>query len=46
MMHAVVNILQKKYNFDDRRIYRGIVEKVDVSKGFEFINFEILPYEA
>ncbi len=35
------DILQKKYNFDDKWIYRGIVEKVDVKKGEEFIEFEI-----
>lgn len=33
--------LQKKYGFDDRRIYKAIVEKVDVKKGEEFIEFEI-----
>ena len=33
--------LQKKYGFDDRRIYRAEVEKIDVKKGEEFIEFEI-----
>ena len=33
--------LQKKYGFDDRRIYKAEVEKVDVKKGEEFIEFEI-----
>lgn len=33
--------LQKKYGFDDRRIYKAIIEKVDVKKGEEFIEFEI-----
>lgn len=33
--------LQKKYGFDDRRIYKAIIEKVNVKKGEEFIEFEI-----
>ncbi len=39
------DILQKKYNFNDNRIYKAVVEKVDVKKGNEFISFLILPYE-
>lgn len=35
------DILQKKYNFDDKRIYRMIIEKVDVKKGDEFITFNL-----
>jgi len=38
------DILQKKYGFNDSRIYKAVVEKMDVKKGFEFIEFEILPY--
>lgn len=33
------DILQKKYNFDDRYIYLGIVEKTIVPKGEEYIYF-------
>jgi len=33
--------LQKKYGFNDKQIYRIIAEKVDVSKGKEYIDFEI-----
>lgn len=38
------DVLQKKYGFDDRRIYRGEIEKVDVEKGKEFIEFQILKF--
>lgn len=39
------DVLQKKYGFNDRNIYKGIIEKVDVKKGEEFIEFEILEYQ-
>jgi Holliday junction resolvase RusA-like endonuclease len=35
------DILQKKYGFNDNRIYRGVVEKEIVKKGKEFVEFEI-----
>lgn len=35
------DVLQKKYGFNDSRIYRGEIDKVDVKKGEEFIEFEI-----
>ena len=38
------DILQKKFGFNDRHVYKAIVEKVDVAKGQEFIEFEILPF--
>ena len=38
-------ILCKKYKFDDRRIYRGIIQKVDVKKGEEFIEFYIKKFD-
>ena len=38
-----VDILQKRYGFNDRYIYRLNVEKVDVKKGEEFIEFDIEP---
>jgi Holliday junction resolvase RusA-like endonuclease len=34
-----LDILQKKYGFNDRQIYRLTVEKEDVSKGQEYIEF-------
>lgn len=37
----VLDIFQKKYGFNDRQIYRLEIEKVDVAKGQEFIEFEI-----
>lgn len=40
-----IDCLQKKYMFNDNRIYKLDVEKVDVKKGEEFIEFELLKYE-
>ena len=39
------DILQDVYGFNDSRIYRGIVDKVLVKKGSEFIEFSITPLE-
>jgi len=36
-----IDILQKKYDFNDRNIYQMSVEKVDVGKGDEYIVFYI-----
>lgn len=36
-----VDILQKKYGFNDSRIYEYSIIKVDVKKGHEFIEFKI-----
>lgn len=36
-----VDCLQKKYGFNDRRIYSMDLVKVDVKKGDEFIDFSI-----
>ena len=38
-----VDCLQKRYGFNDRHIYKLTVEKVDVKKGDEFIEFELKP---
>jgi Holliday junction resolvase RusA-like endonuclease len=35
------DILQKKYLFNDKEIYKMVVEKVIVPKGKEYIKFEI-----
>jgi len=35
------DIISEKYNFNDKDIYKWDVEKVDVKKGDEFIEFEI-----
>ena len=39
-----VDCLQKKYEFNDRHIYKMTIEKVDVKKGDEFIDFTIEPF--
>lgn len=36
------DILQKRYNFDDRDIFKATVEKEIVKKGAEFIEFKII----
>lgn len=38
------DILQKRYGFNDRRIYRLEIEKVDVPKGQEFIEWQLSPH--
>ena len=35
------DVLQKRYGFDDRRIYRAIVDKVKVKKGQEYVKFRL-----
>ncbi len=35
-----VDILQKKYGFNDRRIFKMVIEKVKVKKGLEFTEFD------
>jgi len=39
------DILQKKYNFDDRMVFKAIVEKEIVKKGNEYIEFNITKIE-
>ncbi|MDE2015990.1 MAG: RusA family crossover junction endodeoxyribonuclease [Patescibacteria group bacterium] len=39
-----IDILQKKYGFDDRIIYRLEIEKTLVAIGKEFIKFELSGY--
>jgi Holliday junction resolvase RusA-like endonuclease len=39
------DILSKKYNFNDNKIYKWVVEKVDVPKGNEFIEFKFEVYD-
>lgn len=40
-LKPLLDILQKKYNFNDKQIYELSVEKKDVKKGKEYIAFEI-----
>ena len=39
------DILQKKYGFDDRDIFRAIVEKEIVKKGQDYLEFNIIKYK-
>lgn len=41
-----VDILQKKYGFNDNRIQLGHVKKTKVKKGEEFIKFHIETYKV
>lgn len=43
-LKCFIDCLQKKYNFDDRRIFKLSVEKKIVNKGDEFIDFLIYNY--
>ena len=40
-LKCFIDCLQKKYNFDDKMIYRLIVNKEITKKGKEYIEFEI-----
>jgi len=40
------DILQKKYKFNDNRIYKLIIEKETVKKGHEYISFSIKKHET
>ena len=42
---SFIDILQKRYLFNDRDIYEMNLKKVDVKKGCEFIDFKIESYE-
>lgn len=39
------DIASKKYGFNDNKIYKAIIEKVDTKKGEEFIKFKIEEYK-
>lgn len=41
----ILDILQKKYDFDDKQIYKLDLEKIDVKKGEEFIEIVIHKYQ-
>jgi Holliday junction resolvase RusA-like endonuclease len=45
-LKPILDILQKKYNFDDKHVYKLVVEKKIVSKGNEYILIEISEYET
>ena len=44
-LKCFIDVLQKKYNFDDKMIYRLIVNKVITKKGDDFIKFYIKELE-
>jgi len=39
------DIISKKYGFNDKKIYKWDVEKVDTKKGSEFIKFKIIKWK-
>ena len=43
LIKAFQDSLCENYGFDDRRIYRAVIDKVDVKKGEECVEFEIRP---
>ncbi len=40
------DIISKKYNFNDKNIYKWTIEKEDVKKGDEFVEFKITLLEV
>lgn len=45
VLKPFLDVLSKKYGFNDNRIYKLEIEKRDVKKGSEYIDFEINRYE-
>lgn len=43
LIKAFQDCLAERYGFNDNRIYRGLVIKVDVPRGEEFIEWELSP---
>ncbi len=43
---VIVDILQRKYGFNDRMIYEMSLKKIDVSKGSEFIEIKFEPFNS
>ncbi|MCX4024772.1 hypothetical protein [Spartinivicinus marinus] len=40
-----IDVLQKRYDFNDNKLYRLVIEKNIVKKGEEFLKFQLIPYE-
>lgn len=38
-----MDILQKRYGFNDKTVYQLEIKKEDVKKGEEYVDFEIIP---
>ncbi len=45
LIKATQDCISSKYGFNDRMIYTAFTKKIDVQKGEEFLEFEILPLE-
>lgn len=45
LVKAFQDCLAEFYGFNDNKIYRWIVEKIDIKKGEEFIKWEIKEHE-
>ena len=45
VLKPFIDILQKKYKFNDNQVYRLIIEKEITKKGSEFIEFDISEYK-
>jgi len=41
VLKPAIDVMQKKYGFNDKQIYILVAHKIDVKKGKEFIDFEI-----
>ncbi len=39
------DVMQKRYGFNDNRVYRAVVDKVKTAKGSEYVLFDLLPLE-
>lgn len=42
---ATQDVICERYRINDRYIFKGVIEKVQVAKGAEFITFNIVHYE-
>lgn len=42
---VTTDCIAEQYGFNDRSIYKFVIEKEDVQKGNEYISFIIEPYE-
>lgn len=45
LIKCLQDALAERYGFNDKLIYKWNVEKVDVKKGEEYIEFDIYPHE-
>lgn len=46
LIKAFQDALAERYGFNDRRIYHWDVTKVDVSRGHEFVEFELSTHDG